>query len=69
MLLHREDRRGWKSTSATLIPLISAMSGQRPFPWRLYRGGKFGMEEQHVLLDNLGVANEEALRTGCQRTE
>lgn len=30
--------------------------------------GKFGMEEQHVLLDNLGVADEEALRTRCQRT-
>ncbi len=32
-------------------------------------GGEFGMEEQHVLLDNLGVADEEALRTGCERTE
>lgn len=32
-------------------------------------GGGFGMEEQHVLLDNLGVADKEALRAGCQRTE
>lgn len=27
------------------------------------------MEEKHVLLDNLGVGDEEALRAGCQSAE
>ena len=68
MLLHGKDRRGRKSTSSTLIPLISAMGGESTLPWRWQTGAaEFGVEEQYVPLDNLGVADEEALRAGCQR--
>lgn len=48
------------------------MGGQRTFPLQRHLSAwhrEFGMEEQHVLLDNLRVADKDTLSAGCQRTE
>ena len=64
VLLHREDGGGRVAAPSTLIALVSTVAGRSHVPLRLDVGG---VEEQHVLLEKLGVSDEEALRAGRQR--
>lgn len=68
VLLNGENRGAGECTLPTLIPFIAAKDGCRTL--LLYVcDGNLGVEEEHVLLDHLGVANEEALRAGSERAE
>lgn len=68
MLLYGEDGRAWESTPSTVIPLSRAMGERRFLLYLHVWDGQFGVEVEHVLLNDLGVRDEEALGARDQRT-